>query len=161
MNPQPRNLAQLATALESAWLNIPENTFRDLSDSLPTRLAAVHSAKDKSHMASDRVNVEAMRYKVYRNALCGQPIIGWVQRYLINRVLRDTKKALCFCRYHRSACNKTRTYSRVVPRRKNGDEHPPPSGCGRMSLSSFRVHQDATGQKGSARQKKEYENPPS
>ncbi|GFW34871.1 hypothetical protein TNCV_978091 [Trichonephila clavipes] len=27
-------------------------------------------------MASDRVNVEAMRYKVYRNALCGQSI-GW------------------------------------------------------------------------------------
>ncbi|GFV47104.1 transposable element Tcb1 transposase [Trichonephila clavipes] len=47
MNPQPRNLAQLATALESAWLNIPENTFRDLSDSLPARLAAVRSAKGK------------------------------------------------------------------------------------------------------------------
>ncbi|GFV06459.1 uncharacterized protein TNCV_2947821 [Trichonephila clavipes] len=45
MDPQPRNLAQLATALESAWLNIPENTFRDLSDSLPARLAAVRSAK--------------------------------------------------------------------------------------------------------------------
>ncbi|GFU46110.1 transposable element Tcb1 transposase [Trichonephila clavipes] len=45
MDPQPRNLAQLATAVESAWLNIPENTFRDLSDSLPARLAAVRSAK--------------------------------------------------------------------------------------------------------------------
>ncbi|GFW29417.1 transposable element Tcb1 transposase [Trichonephila clavipes] len=45
IDPQPRNLAQLATALESAWLNIPENTFRDLSDSIPARLAAVHSAK--------------------------------------------------------------------------------------------------------------------
>ncbi|GFX49932.1 hypothetical protein TNCV_1031821 [Trichonephila clavipes] len=45
MDPQPRNQAQLSTALESAWLNIPENTFRDLSDSLPARLAAVHSAK--------------------------------------------------------------------------------------------------------------------
>ncbi|GFV46855.1 transposable element Tcb1 transposase [Trichonephila clavipes] len=45
MDPQPRNLAQLATALESAWLNIPENTFRDLSDSLPARLAAVRSVK--------------------------------------------------------------------------------------------------------------------
>ncbi|GFX81619.1 transposable element Tcb1 transposase [Trichonephila clavipes] len=45
MDPQPRNLAQLATALESTWLNIPENTFRDLSDSLPTRLAAVRTAK--------------------------------------------------------------------------------------------------------------------
>ncbi|GFX88403.1 hypothetical protein TNCV_2278711 [Trichonephila clavipes] len=31
MDPQPRNLAQLATALESAWLNIPENTFRDVT----------------------------------------------------------------------------------------------------------------------------------
>ncbi|KFM72166.1 Transposable element Tcb1 transposase, partial [Stegodyphus mimosarum] len=46
MDPQPRNLAQLATALESAWLNIPENTFRDLCDSLPARLAAVRSAKE-------------------------------------------------------------------------------------------------------------------
>ncbi|GFW15043.1 transposable element Tcb1 transposase [Trichonephila clavipes] len=45
MDPQPRNLGQLATALESAWLIIPENTFRGLSDSLPARLAAVHSAK--------------------------------------------------------------------------------------------------------------------
>ncbi|GFT93236.1 uncharacterized protein TNCV_2220021 [Trichonephila clavipes] len=50
MDPQPRNLAQLATALESAWLNIPENTFRDLSDSLPARLAAVRSAKDNEHI---------------------------------------------------------------------------------------------------------------
>ncbi|GFU81324.1 hypothetical protein TNCV_2439961 [Trichonephila clavipes] len=40
--------------------------------------------------------------------------------------------------------------SRVVSRRKKGDEHPPPSGLGRMSLSSFRVHQDATGQQSSA-----------
>ncbi|KFM73508.1 Transposable element Tcb1 transposase, partial [Stegodyphus mimosarum] len=48
MDPQPRNLAQLATALESAWLNIPENTFRDLCDSLPARLAAVRSAKELS-----------------------------------------------------------------------------------------------------------------
>ncbi|KFM59722.1 Transposable element Tcb1 transposase, partial [Stegodyphus mimosarum] len=47
MDPQPRNLAQLATALESAWLNIPENTFRDLCDSLPARLAAVRSAKEE------------------------------------------------------------------------------------------------------------------
>ncbi|GBN81765.1 hypothetical protein AVEN_22855-1 [Araneus ventricosus] len=45
MDPQPRNLAQLATALESAWLNIPVNTFRNLIDSLPARLAAVRSAK--------------------------------------------------------------------------------------------------------------------
>ncbi|GBN27246.1 hypothetical protein AVEN_234878-1 [Araneus ventricosus] len=45
MDPQPRNLAQLATALESAWLNVPVNTFRNLIDSLPARLAAVRSAK--------------------------------------------------------------------------------------------------------------------
>ncbi|GBN00451.1 hypothetical protein AVEN_85519-1 [Araneus ventricosus] len=45
MDPQPRNLAQLATALESAWLNIPVNTFRNLIDSLPARLAAVRSAE--------------------------------------------------------------------------------------------------------------------
>ncbi|GBM50487.1 hypothetical protein AVEN_254767-1 [Araneus ventricosus] len=45
MDPQPRNLAQLAAALESAWLNIPVNTFRNLIDSLPARLAAVCSAK--------------------------------------------------------------------------------------------------------------------
>ncbi|GBN92122.1 hypothetical protein AVEN_80942-1 [Araneus ventricosus] len=45
MDPQPRNLAQLATALESAWLNIPVNTFRNLIDSLPARLAAVRFAK--------------------------------------------------------------------------------------------------------------------
>ncbi|GFT81228.1 hypothetical protein TNCV_1998941 [Trichonephila clavipes] len=44
------------------------------------------------------------------------------------------------CRCHRSACTKTRPDSRVKRRRKKGDEYPPPSGCGRMSLSSFRVH---------------------
>ncbi|GFT81251.1 hypothetical protein TNCV_1999091 [Trichonephila clavipes] len=38
----------------------------------------------------------------------------------------------------------------VGPRRKKGDEHPPPRGRGRMSFSSFRVHQDATGQQSSA-----------
>ncbi|GFU81295.1 hypothetical protein TNCV_2439671 [Trichonephila clavipes] len=37
--------------------------------------------------------------------------------------------------------------------RKKGDEHPPPSGCGRMSLSSFRVHQDATGQSSASTEK--------
>ncbi|GFW65371.1 transposable element Tcb1 transposase [Trichonephila clavipes] len=45
MDLHPRNLAQLATALESAWLNIPGNIFRSLIDSLPARLAAVHSVK--------------------------------------------------------------------------------------------------------------------
>ncbi|GBM38690.1 hypothetical protein AVEN_54728-1 [Araneus ventricosus] len=45
LDPQPLNLAQLATELESACLNIPVNTFRNLIDSLPARLAAVRSAK--------------------------------------------------------------------------------------------------------------------
>ncbi|GBN22193.1 hypothetical protein AVEN_96817-1 [Araneus ventricosus] len=47
MVPQPRNLAQLATALESARFNIPVNIFRNLIDSLPARFAsvAVRSAK--------------------------------------------------------------------------------------------------------------------
>ncbi|GFV73788.1 hypothetical protein TNCV_4361821 [Trichonephila clavipes] len=48
------------------------------------------------------------------------------------------------CRCHRSACTKTRPDSRVVLDGKS-DEHSPPSGCGRMSLSSFRVHEDTTG----------------
>ncbi|GFT81255.1 hypothetical protein TNCV_1999131 [Trichonephila clavipes] len=32
-----------------------------------------------------------------------------------------------------------------MPRQKKSDEHPQPSGCGRMSLSSFLEHQDVTG----------------
>ncbi|GFY03165.1 hypothetical protein TNCV_4587661 [Trichonephila clavipes] len=64
------------------------------------------------------------------------------------------------CRCHRSACNKTRPDCRVVPRRKKGDEHPPPRGRGRISLSSFRVHQDATGQQSSASTEKGDEHPP-
>ncbi|GFY03177.1 hypothetical protein TNCV_4587781 [Trichonephila clavipes] len=63
------------------------------------------------------------------------------------------------CRCHRSASNKTRTDSRVVPRRKKGDEHPPPART-RMSLSSFRVHQDATGQRSTASTEKLDEHPP-
>ncbi|GFT81221.1 hypothetical protein TNCV_1998871 [Trichonephila clavipes] len=54
------------------------------------------------------------------------------------------------CRCHRSACTKTRPDSRVERRRKKGDEHPPPSSCGRMSLSSFRVHKDADGHQSNA-----------
>ncbi|GFW67837.1 transposable element Tcb1 transposase [Trichonephila clavipes] len=45
MDPHQRNLAPLATALETAWLNIPVNTFRNLIDSLPTCLAAVRPVK--------------------------------------------------------------------------------------------------------------------
>ncbi|GFV02137.1 hypothetical protein TNCV_1573491 [Trichonephila clavipes] len=86
------------------------------------------------------------------------------------------------CRCHRSACNKTRPDTRTS---EKSDEHPPqrrgsvvvivprakksvprrttptPSVCGRMSLSSFRVHQDATGQQGSASTEKSDEHPPS
>ncbi|GFU81162.1 hypothetical protein TNCV_1924091, partial [Trichonephila clavipes] len=47
-----------------------------------------------------------------------------------------------------------------VTRRKKGDEHPPPRGRGRMSLSSFRVHQDTTGQQSSASTEKGDEHPP-
>ncbi|GFS69706.1 hypothetical protein TNCV_4052921 [Trichonephila clavipes] len=57
------------------------------------------------------------------------------------------------CRCHRSACTKTRPDSRVVPRRKKVTNKPP-SGCGRMSLSSFRVHQDATDSRVVPRRKK-------
>ncbi|GFU87761.1 hypothetical protein TNCV_1891981 [Trichonephila clavipes] len=64
------------------------------------------------------------------------------------------------CRCHRSACTQTRPGSRVVSRRKKSDEHPPPRGCGRMSLSSFRVHQDATGQQSSVSTEKSDEHPP-
>ncbi|GFV02155.1 hypothetical protein TNCV_1573671 [Trichonephila clavipes] len=49
------------------------------------------------------------------------------------------------CRCHRSACTKTRPDSRVLHRRKTLDENPPPISRFRMSLSSFRVQQDATG----------------
>ncbi|GFV56346.1 transposable element Tcb1 transposase [Trichonephila clavipes] len=45
MNPHWSNPAQLAMTLESAWLNIPVNTFRDLIDFFPARLAAVRYAK--------------------------------------------------------------------------------------------------------------------
>ncbi|GFU57252.1 DDE_3 domain-containing protein [Trichonephila clavipes] len=45
MDPHLRNLAQLAKALEPAWLNIPVTIFRNLIDSLLARVAAVHSAK--------------------------------------------------------------------------------------------------------------------
>ncbi|GFT81226.1 hypothetical protein TNCV_1998921 [Trichonephila clavipes] len=70
------------------------------------------------------------------------------------------RAAAVVCRCHRSACTKTRPDSRVVPRRKKGDEHPPPSGCRRMSLSSFRVHQDATGHQSNASTEKSDEYPP-
>ncbi|GFU81311.1 hypothetical protein TNCV_2439831 [Trichonephila clavipes] len=65
------------------------------------------------------------------------------------------------CRCHRSACKKTRPDSRVLPRRKKGDEHPPPRGCGRMSMSSFRVHQDLTGQNSASTKKRDEHPPPS
>ncbi|GIY78328.1 uncharacterized protein CDAR_2441 [Caerostris darwini] len=39
--------------MESAWINIPENTFRNLIDSLPACLAAVRSAKG-GYLAFDK-----------------------------------------------------------------------------------------------------------
>ncbi|GFV13316.1 transposable element Tc3 transposase [Trichonephila clavipes] len=48
MDLHPRNLAHLSMALESAWLSILVNTFRNLIDSHPARLAAVRFAKGKS-----------------------------------------------------------------------------------------------------------------
>ncbi|GFS90271.1 transposable element Tcb1 transposase [Trichonephila clavipes] len=45
MDLHPSNLARLAMVLESAGLNIPVNTFRNLIDSHPARLAAVRFAK--------------------------------------------------------------------------------------------------------------------
>ncbi|GFV12698.1 hypothetical protein TNCV_3307721 [Trichonephila clavipes] len=42
------------------------------------------------------------------------------------------------CRCHRSACTKTRTDSRVVPRWKKGDEHPP-----RVATVGCRCHRSA------------------
>ncbi|KFM83329.1 Transposable element Tcb1 transposase, partial [Stegodyphus mimosarum] len=76
MDPQPRNLAQLATALESAWLNIPENTFRDLCDSLPARLAAVRSAKGYHPHCSGKIE------RIHRNlmaAIRAHVSINWTQ----------------------------------------------------------------------------------
>ncbi|GFT81230.1 hypothetical protein TNCV_1998951 [Trichonephila clavipes] len=64
------------------------------------------------------------------------------------------------CRCHRSACTKTRPDSRVVPRRKKSDEYPPLSGCGRMSLSSFRVQRRDRTSEVMLRRKKGDENPP-
>ncbi|GFV31431.1 hypothetical protein TNCV_134701 [Trichonephila clavipes] len=45
MDPHMHNLAQPATALELELLNIPVNTFRNLTDFFPARLAAARSAK--------------------------------------------------------------------------------------------------------------------
>ncbi|GFY03189.1 hypothetical protein TNCV_4587901 [Trichonephila clavipes] len=64
------------------------------------------------------------------------------------------------CRCHCSACNKTQLDTRVLPRRKKRDEHPPLSVRGRLSLSSFRVHQDATALQSSASTEKGDEHPP-
>ncbi|GFV02138.1 hypothetical protein TNCV_1573501 [Trichonephila clavipes] len=47
------------------------------------------------------------------------------------------------CRCHRSACTKTRPDSRVVPGRKRRTPTAART-SGRINLSSFRVHQDAT-----------------
>lgn len=46
MDPQARNLAQQATALELTRLNIPVNPFQNITESLPGHLAAFRTAKD-------------------------------------------------------------------------------------------------------------------
>ncbi|GFV39824.1 hypothetical protein TNCV_2478401 [Trichonephila clavipes] len=51
------------------------------------------SLRDKNHMASDRVNVEVMRNRLYREALCSQSI-GRVQGCSTNHVLRDASEAV-------------------------------------------------------------------
>ncbi|GFV26173.1 transposable element Tcb1 transposase [Trichonephila clavipes] len=83
MDPQPRNLAQLATALESAWLNIPENTFRDLSDSLPARLAAVRSAKGIPGATLQQDNPIPHVARMFRSSL--QPNTGNLFHVLLMR----------------------------------------------------------------------------
>ncbi|GFW81797.1 DDE_3 domain-containing protein [Trichonephila clavipes] len=54
IDPHPRNLAQLPTAVESAGLNIPVNTFGNLIDSLPVLLAAVYFARKVVILTFDR-----------------------------------------------------------------------------------------------------------
>ncbi|GFV34568.1 transposable element Tcb1 transposase [Trichonephila clavipes] len=61
LDPHPRNLAQLATALKFTWPNIPVNTFRNLINSFPARLAAVRSAKSGYFLDFDsHINVTGM-----------------------------------------------------------------------------------------------------
>ncbi|GFY03042.1 hypothetical protein TNCV_980471 [Trichonephila clavipes] len=57
----------------SALLLVHGNSWLNLLDA---ESMVRNCCQDKSHMASDRMNVEAMRYKLYREALCGQSI-GW------------------------------------------------------------------------------------
>ncbi|GBN69216.1 hypothetical protein AVEN_252237-1 [Araneus ventricosus] len=66
MDTQPRNLVQLATALESVWLNILVSTFRNLIDSLPARLAAVRSAK-VNNLYSEKITSEYLGLLIQRN----------------------------------------------------------------------------------------------
>ncbi|GFU89574.1 hypothetical protein TNCV_1065021 [Trichonephila clavipes] len=63
------------------------------------------------------------------------------------------------CRCHRSACRKTRLKQQGSVSTEKGDEHPPSRVRGRMSLSSFRMHQNATGQQSSASTEKGDEHP--
>lgn len=45
MDSQPRNLAQLATARETAWLRIKVNTYKNLNDYILARIEAIHTSK--------------------------------------------------------------------------------------------------------------------
>ncbi|GFX98130.1 hypothetical protein TNCV_4907771 [Trichonephila clavipes] len=119
MDPQPRNLAQLATALESAWLNIPENTFRNLSDSLPARLAAVRSAKE------DNQTAQLMGLILELLSFCVEHHTFQVKNYVMNRdiikrilVLMKSKHtflALCALRFIRKIIGmKDEFYNRYI-----------------------------------------------
>ncbi|GFT81249.1 hypothetical protein TNCV_1999071 [Trichonephila clavipes] len=89
-----------------------------------------------------RDTISLSSFRVHHDAT-GQQSSASTEKKVTNTYLRASAIG---CRCHRSACSKTRPDSRVVPRRKKSDEHLPPSGCGRMSLSSFRLQQNVTAQ---------------
>ncbi|GFU81268.1 hypothetical protein TNCV_2162971 [Trichonephila clavipes] len=130
------------------------SSFRVHQDTTGQQSSASTEKGDEHPPPSGCGRMSLSSFRVHQDAT-GQQSSASTEK---SRVVPDGKKvtnthrraAAVGCRCHRSACTKTRPDSRVVPRRKKGDEHPPPSGCGRMSLSSFRVHQDTTGQQSSA-----------
>ncbi|GFU11879.1 transposable element Tcb1 transposase [Trichonephila clavipes] len=122
MDPQPRNLAQLATALESAWLNIPENTFRDLSDSLPLRLAVVRSAKGGYYgLLPDGITNVCVSSGSYAAILCMQKTDGSV---IFGSSAPRAEKSVSECRVMEVTLVDQRSYSKTaVLREKNAMEY--------------------------------------
>ncbi|KAI4885477.1 hypothetical protein NFI96_007017 [Prochilodus magdalenae] len=59
MDPPPRTLQQLWDALQSAWLQIPVTTYQALIESIPARLAAVHSTLPR--MSREQLLVQKAR----------------------------------------------------------------------------------------------------